>query len=114
MRTFKQNVVVLEDSDRIEIRFTPKDLDHLGECSIYINPEREIVMVLGGIKIVAIAVPAPEIWGVFYFPKANAVISPTHPDAEESDFGVYLCDDEGMAELEHTTHQDVHFLLPRP
>lgn len=113
MRTFKQNIVVLEDSDRIEIRFVSPDLDH-SKCSIYINPlEGEIVINLGGIEVVASAIPAPETWGAFYFPRGNAIISPSHPDMEDGSFGVYLCDEAGMTELGGTIHRGIRFLSSR-
>ena len=113
MRTLKQNIVILEKDDRIEIQFNSTDLDQ-SKCSIYINPsEGEIVLKFGDIEIIANSIPAPETWGAFYFPVDRTVLAPDDYDRSEIKdgyFGMWICNKEGMKELDHTPHQGVNFL----
>ena len=112
MKTFKRNIVVLENDDRIEVEFRTPDLDK-SKCSISINPsEGEIVLTFGDFKVVANSIPAVETWGAFYFPVKTSLISPDHPDMDDGDFGIYLCRDhpDGIESLEHTEHRGVKFL----
>jgi hypothetical protein len=75
MRTFKNNVVVLDKMDRIEVKSDDESV------SLYFNPsEGELVIRIGDVEIVGNTFPTGETQGVLYFPRDRAVVAPNHSD----------------------------------